>query len=188
MLFRQHILQGIAEGRVTLAFRRWRRAPPARGSSLLGTLAVTGREGPTVADNIAADVLAADQVRKAVDLRVRGAHWNEIAQACGYPSPAAALKAVGEAMAASTQRATETADSMRDTANLRLEHLLRETLGMLAADAPMDLEGNQPDDRAVKLRAVDEAYRSAYAKLPTPRQGSLRESEAPGGSSSRSRS
>ena len=112
-----------------------------------------------MADNIAADVLAADQVRKAVDLRVRGAHWNEIAQACGYPSPAAALKAVGEAMAASTQRATETADSMRDTANLRLEHLLRETLGMLAADAPMDLEGNQPDDRAVKLRAVDEARR-----------------------------
>lgn len=120
-----------------------------------------------MAENIAADLLAADQVRKAVDLRVRGAHWNEIAQACGYPSPAAALKAVGEAMAASTQRAAETADSMRDTANLRLEHLLRETLGMLAADAPMDLEGNQPDDRAVKLRAVDEARRlvESIAKL-----------------------
>ena len=27
MLFRQDVLQGIAEGRVTLAFRRWRRAP-----------------------------------------------------------------------------------------------------------------------------------------------------------------
>ena len=34
MLFRQDILQGIANGRVTLAFRRWRRAPPADGSSL----------------------------------------------------------------------------------------------------------------------------------------------------------
>ena len=33
MLFRQDILQGIAEGRVTLAFRRWRRMPPANGSS-----------------------------------------------------------------------------------------------------------------------------------------------------------
>jgi hypothetical protein len=31
MLFRHDILQGIAEGRVTLAFRRWRRAPPADG-------------------------------------------------------------------------------------------------------------------------------------------------------------
>lgn len=120
-----------------------------------------------MADNIAADLVAANQLRQAVDLRVRGAHWNEIAETCGYSSPAAALKAVGEAMAASTQRADETADSMRDTANLRLEHLLRETLGMLSEDAPMDLEGNQPDDRAVKLRAVDEARRlvESIAKL-----------------------
>lgn len=34
MLFRQEILAGIAEGRVTLAFRRWRKAPPADGSTL----------------------------------------------------------------------------------------------------------------------------------------------------------
>ena len=34
MLFRQDVLQGIVEGRVTLAFRRWRRAPPADGSTL----------------------------------------------------------------------------------------------------------------------------------------------------------
>lgn len=34
MLFRQHILEGIADGRVTLAFRRWRKAPPAEGSTL----------------------------------------------------------------------------------------------------------------------------------------------------------
>jgi hypothetical protein len=34
MLFRADILQGIAEGRVTLAFRRWRKAPPREGSTL----------------------------------------------------------------------------------------------------------------------------------------------------------
>jgi hypothetical protein len=34
MLFRRDILQGIAEGRVTLAFRRWRRAPPGLTESL----------------------------------------------------------------------------------------------------------------------------------------------------------
>lgn len=34
MLFREEVLQGIAEGRVTLAFRRWRRAPPVAGSTL----------------------------------------------------------------------------------------------------------------------------------------------------------
>jgi hypothetical protein len=34
MLFREDVRRGIAEGRVTLAFRRWRRAPPAAGSTL----------------------------------------------------------------------------------------------------------------------------------------------------------
>lgn len=34
MLFRQEILQGIAAGDVTLAFRRWRKAPPAAGATL----------------------------------------------------------------------------------------------------------------------------------------------------------
>jgi hypothetical protein len=40
MLFRRDILQGIAEGRVTLAFRRWRRAPPADGSKLRSPVGV----------------------------------------------------------------------------------------------------------------------------------------------------
>lgn len=34
MLFREDILRGIADGRVTLAFRRWRKAPPPAGSTL----------------------------------------------------------------------------------------------------------------------------------------------------------
>jgi hypothetical protein len=40
MLFRHDILQGIANGRVTLAFRRWRRPPPADGSSLRSPVGV----------------------------------------------------------------------------------------------------------------------------------------------------
>ena len=36
MLFRRDILQGIAEGRVTLAFRRWRRLP-ARARSCVSS-------------------------------------------------------------------------------------------------------------------------------------------------------
>ena len=114
-------------------------------------------------DNIAAEALAAERLNKAIQLRVRGAHWSEIAQKCGYPSPAAALRAVGAALASATQRAEETADTYRDTANLRLEMLLGETLKMLSEDAPVryDEDGNpdQDDDRAVKLRAVDEARR-----------------------------
>ena len=50
MLFRQDILQGIAEGRVTLAFRRWRRAPPAEGSSLRSPIGVLSLDRVTVVD------------------------------------------------------------------------------------------------------------------------------------------
>src|SRR5688572_30954978 len=50
MLFRRDILQGIAEGRVTLAFRRWRRAPPADGSSLRSPVGVLRLDRVTVVD------------------------------------------------------------------------------------------------------------------------------------------
>jgi hypothetical protein len=50
MLFRQDILRGIAEGRVTLAFRRWRRAPPAEGSSLRSPVGVLRFDRVTVVD------------------------------------------------------------------------------------------------------------------------------------------
>ena len=116
-----------------------------------------------MADNVAAELLAQQKLERAMRLRIRGAHWSEVAAKCDYPSAAAALRAVGDAMAAATARAEETADTMRDTANLRLEHLLSETLDMLDAEAPVsyDQDGNEltPDDRAVKLRAVDEARR-----------------------------
>lgn len=138
----------------------------ASGAVLLptDTLVRPPKEGAEMADNIAQDVLDADRRRKAVLLRVKGAHWSEIRDACNYPSATAALADVGHAMAEATRRAEETADMMRDTANLRLESLLKSTLDMLDETAPetYDNEGNPlgpGDDRAVRLRAVDEARR-----------------------------
>jgi hypothetical protein len=58
MLFRRDILQGIAEGRVTLAFRRWRRAPPADGSSLRSPIGVLSLDRVTVVDE--GDITAED--------------------------------------------------------------------------------------------------------------------------------
>ena len=63
MLFRQHVLQGIAEGRVTLAFRRWRRQPPADGSSLRSPVGVIRLDRVTVIDDL--DPTAADIAREA---------------------------------------------------------------------------------------------------------------------------
>lgn len=122
-----------------------------------------------MADNIAQEVLDAQRLERAVKMRVRGAHWSEIAQRCDYPSPKAALVAVGHAMEAAAQRAEESADQMRDTANLRFGYLLGEVLDMLDQEAPetYDKEGNPTgpaDDRAVKLRAVDEARRLIEAQ------------------------
>jgi hypothetical protein len=58
MLFRQHVLHGIADGRVTLAFRRWRRAPPAEGSTLRTAVGVLCIERVTVIDE--GDITPAD--------------------------------------------------------------------------------------------------------------------------------
>lgn len=51
MLFRHDILKGIAEGRVTLAFRRWRRAPPADGSSLRSPVGVLRLDRVTIVED-----------------------------------------------------------------------------------------------------------------------------------------
>ena len=50
MLFRRDILEGIADGRVTLAFRRWRRLPPAEGSSIRSSVGVLRLDRVTVID------------------------------------------------------------------------------------------------------------------------------------------
>ena len=50
MLFRHDILKGIAEGRVTLAFRRWRRASPADGSTLRSPVGLLRLERVTAVD------------------------------------------------------------------------------------------------------------------------------------------
>jgi len=117
-------------------------------------------------DNIAEDLLAANRLDAAVKLRVQGAHWDEIARTCGYPSPAAALRAVGAAMADATLRAEMTADMLRDEANLRLDHLLREAMGLINNEQHYDADGNPvgPDSRVVTLRAIDESRRLVESK------------------------
>jgi hypothetical protein len=58
MLFKQDILAGIAEGRVTLAFRRWRKAPPSDGSTLLTAIGVVALDRVTVVEE--ADITPSD--------------------------------------------------------------------------------------------------------------------------------
>ena len=73
MLFRSDILEGIAEGRVTLAFRRWRRAPPADGSSLRSPIGVLRLdrvtvvdEGDITPDDVRRTGLSLDQLRASI--------------------------------------------------------------------------------------------------------------------------
>ena len=66
MLFRQDILEGIAAGRVTLAFRRWRRAPPVEGSSLRSPVGVLSFDRVTIIDE--GDITAEDVRRTGMSL------------------------------------------------------------------------------------------------------------------------
>ena len=58
MLFRQDVLRGIAEGRVTLAFRRWRKAPPKDGATLRSPVGVLLLDRVTVIEE--GDISPAD--------------------------------------------------------------------------------------------------------------------------------
>jgi hypothetical protein len=71
MLFRQDILQGIADGRVTLAFRRWRKAPPADGSTLRTPVGVLFLGPVTIIDE---SDITPDDVRRTVCRRMPCAH------------------------------------------------------------------------------------------------------------------
>jgi hypothetical protein len=89
MLFPEEILRGIAQGRVTLAFRRWRRAPPADGSSLRSPVGVLLLErvtaidvGDITPDDVRRTGMSVDELRASIagtgtllriELRVAGA-------------------------------------------------------------------------------------------------------------------
>lgn len=73
MLFRSDILRGIAEGRVTLAFRRWRRPPPADGSKLRSPAGVLSldrvtivEEGDISPDDVRRTGMSADELRASI--------------------------------------------------------------------------------------------------------------------------
>ena len=73
MLFRQDILQGIAEGRITLAFRRWRRAPPVEGSTLRSPIGVLRlervtaiEEGDITPDDVRRTGLSVENLRASI--------------------------------------------------------------------------------------------------------------------------
>jgi hypothetical protein len=61
MLFTADVLRGLAEGRVTLAFRRWRKAPPAAGSTLRTPVGVVTFDRVTVVDD---DDVTPEDVRR----------------------------------------------------------------------------------------------------------------------------
>jgi hypothetical protein len=61
MLFTEEVLRGIADGRVTLAFRRWRKAPPVPGSTLRTPVGVLTFDRVTVVED---DDITPEDVRR----------------------------------------------------------------------------------------------------------------------------
>jgi len=74
MLFREDVLRGIAEGRVTLAFRRWRKAPPKPGATLRTPVGVVTfgavtqvEDGDITPDDVQRSGLSLDDLRASLD-------------------------------------------------------------------------------------------------------------------------
>ena len=88
MLFRRDILQGIAEGRVTLAFRRWRRPPPADASSLRSPVGVLCLDRVTVVDE--GDITTEDVRRTGLSLDELRASIAGEARSCASSSVSSA--------------------------------------------------------------------------------------------------
>lgn len=73
MLFRQDILEGIVSGRVTVAFRRWRRTPPAVGATLrtsVGVLVLDRvsviEEGDITPDDVRRTGMTVEDLRRSI--------------------------------------------------------------------------------------------------------------------------
>lgn len=117
--------------------------------------------------NVAEQAIDAQRAVKAAHMRRRGAHWNEIADRLGYPSPAAALKAVDGYRTAAESEAAESAEMLRHTANGQLDDLVAAAWGILDSAGDVDLDGNVSPQTAaaVQLRAVDELRRLVEAKV-----------------------
>jgi hypothetical protein len=74
MLFPERVLRGLAEGRVTLAFRRWRKAPPKPGSTLRTPVGVVTfgavtpvEDGDITPDDVRRTGLSLDDLRASLD-------------------------------------------------------------------------------------------------------------------------
>jgi len=75
VLFRQDILKAIADGRVTLAIRRWRKAPPRAGATLRSPVGVISLDHVTViedGDITVDDIRRTGMTREALAASIRG--------------------------------------------------------------------------------------------------------------------
>lgn len=61
----------------------------------------------------------------AVQMKLAGATWSDIAETLGYPTPRAALVATEKAMERALREDTESREKMRKVAGARLDRLLR---------------------------------------------------------------
>lgn len=107
--------------------------------------------------NVAKQLLSTVRRDKATGMRAAGYNWREVADACGYSSPAAALKDVGAALKEATQRADASADELLDGTLLRLEGLLRAAIEMIEPETFYGEKGQELDDRPARLKGVEAA-------------------------------
>jgi hypothetical protein len=195
MLFKRRALEGIAEGSITLAFRRWRQPQARPGTRLrtaIGVLAVDS------VDVVAPSALTEDDAQRA-GFDSRAALMDELGAADRGPIHRVALRLAGadprEALRAQSALAAEELDDVRrrlarlDRASRRgpwtmsLLRLIADRPGVRAADLAAGLDRERlafkADVRKLKELGLTESLEVGYRLSPRGRAVLRAESAGP---------
>jgi hypothetical protein len=100
---------------------------------------------------------------KAVQLRIEGKTWREVAEACGYPSAPTAQKDFVVALEQANKQLDQSIGHLRRTEAARLDDLIRKAYAILTSEhllvqggkVVLDADGNPMHDDGPKLKAID---------------------------------
>lgn len=147
MLFKQHILEGIAAGRVTLAFRRWKR-PTVRSGSMLRTAV-----GVVAIDEVTEVDAAAISDREAAEAghASREALMQTLAAQDGQPVLRIALRFAGEDPRAALRDDDRLSDDDADQVAAQLARLDRASRRGPWTETTLRLIHRRPKVRAAEL-------------------------------------
>jgi hypothetical protein len=128
---------------------------------------------PNVNSNSVAVRLPVAQRRdKAVQMRIEGKTWREVADALGIGTPQQAEREVARALEQANKRLDQSVGHLRRTEAARLDDLIRKTYAILTKDhllvqggkVVLDADGDPMHDDGPKLKAIETIRRLSESR------------------------